>query len=86
MALCYGVHPKDLLLNSIYDAALSDPIYQSIVTVITRGKLVAKSQKGHPGKRYKSIWDQISVLDDAILVINAAQIVVPMKLRHQIQK
>jgi hypothetical protein len=86
MALCYGVQPKDPLLHSIDDAAMSDPIYQSIVTAIKRGKLVAKLQKGHPGKRYKSVWDQISVLDDAILVINATQIVVPMKLRHQILK
>jgi hypothetical protein len=43
-------------------------------------------QKGHPGKSYKSVWDKILVLDDAILVINATQIVVPMKLRRQILK
>jgi hypothetical protein len=42
MALCYGVQPKDLLLHSIYDAALADPIYQSIVTAIKRGKFVSK--------------------------------------------
>jgi hypothetical protein len=84
MALCYGVQPKDLLLHSIYNAAISDPIYQSIVTAIKRGKSVAKLQKGHPGKNYKSVWDKISVLDDAILVIDATQIVVPIKLRHQI--
>jgi hypothetical protein len=84
MALCYGVQPKDPLLHSIYNAAISDPIYQSIVNAIKRGKSVAKLQKGHPGKSYKSVWDKISVLDDAILVINATQIVVPIKLRHQI--
>jgi hypothetical protein len=54
--------------------------------VIKRGKLVRKLQKGHPGKNYNSVWDKISVLDDVILVINATQIVVPMKLRHQILK
>jgi hypothetical protein len=86
MAICYGVQPKDPLLHSIYEAAMSDSIYQSIVTAIKRGKLVAMLQKGPPGKRYKSLWDQISFLDDAILVINATQIVVPMKLRHQILK
>jgi hypothetical protein len=52
MALCYGVHPKDLLLHSIYNVAISDPIYQSIVTAIKRGKSVTKLQKGHPGKNY----------------------------------
>jgi hypothetical protein len=51
MALCYGVQPKDPLLHSIYDAAKADPIYQSIVTAIKRGKLDSKLQKGHPGKR-----------------------------------
>jgi hypothetical protein len=74
----------DLLLHSIYDAAVSDPVYQSVVTAIKRGKSVAKLQKRHPGKNYKSIWDKISVLDDAILVIDATQIVVPIKLCHQI--
>jgi hypothetical protein len=61
MALCYGVQPKDPLLHSIYDAAVADPVYQSIVTAIKRGKLVAKLQKGHPRKSYKSVWDKISV-------------------------
>jgi hypothetical protein len=84
MALCYGVQPKDPLLHSIYNAAVSDPVYQSIVTTIKRGKSVAKLQKGHPRKNYKSVWDKILVLDDAILVIDATQIVVPIKLRHQI--
>jgi hypothetical protein len=74
------------LLHEIYDAAVADQNYQSIVTAIKRGKMVSKLQKGHPGKNYKSVRDKISVLDDAILVINATQIVVPMKLRHQILK
>jgi hypothetical protein len=64
MALCYGVQPKDPLLHSIHDAAVSDPVYQSIVTAIERGKSVAKLQKGNPGKNYKSVWDKISVLDE----------------------
>jgi hypothetical protein len=34
MALCYGVQPKDPLLHYIYNVAMSDPIYQSIVTAI----------------------------------------------------
>jgi hypothetical protein len=84
MALCYGVQPKDPLLHEIYDAAVADPGYQSIVTAIKGGKLVSKLQKGNPGKNYKRVWDNILVLDDAILVINATQLVVPMKLRHQI--
>jgi hypothetical protein len=51
-----GVQPKDPLLHSLYDAAMSDPIYQSIVTAIKRGKLVSKLQKRHPGKRYKNVF------------------------------
>jgi hypothetical protein len=86
MALCYGVQPKDPLLHSIYDAAVADPIYQSIVTAIKRGKLLSKLQKGHPGKSYKSVGDQISILYDAVLVIGATQIIIPMKLRPQLLK
>jgi hypothetical protein len=78
MALCYGIQLKDPLLHAIYDAGVADPIYQSIVTAIKRGKLVSKLQKGHPGKSYKSVWDQISILDDTILIIGATQILIPM--------
>jgi hypothetical protein len=66
LALCYGVQPKDPLLHEIYDAAVADPDYRTIVTAIKRGKLVLKLQKGHPGKNYKSVWDKISVLNDMI--------------------
>jgi hypothetical protein len=59
MALCYGVQPKDPLLHAVYNAAIADPVYQSVVTVIKQGKLVSILQKGHPGKSYKSVWDQI---------------------------
>jgi hypothetical protein len=69
-----------------YDAAVADPIFQSIVTAIKRGKLVSKLQKGHPGKSYKSVSDQISVLDNAILVSGATQIVISMKLHPQLLK
>jgi hypothetical protein len=84
MVLCYGVQPKDPLLHAVYNAAIADPIYQSEVTVIKRGKLVSKLQKGHPGKVYISVWDQFSILDDAILIIGTTKI--PMALRPQLQK
>jgi hypothetical protein len=45
IALCYGVQPKDPLLHAIYEAAVADPIYLSIVTAIKRGKLVSKLQQ-----------------------------------------
>jgi hypothetical protein len=54
MALCYGVQPKDPLLHAIYNAAIADPIYQSIETAI---KKVSTLQKGHPGKVYKSVFE-----------------------------
>jgi hypothetical protein len=38
MALCYGVQLKDPLLHAIYNAAIADSIYQSVVTAIKRGK------------------------------------------------
>jgi hypothetical protein len=86
MALCYGVQPKDLLLHAIYNAAIADPIYQSDVTAIKQGKLVSKFQKEQPGKVYKSVWDQISILDDAILIIGARKIIIPMTLGPQLLK
>jgi hypothetical protein len=58
MALCYGVQPKDLLLHSIYNATISDPIYQSIVTAIKRGKIGCKVTKETSGRRLQKCLGQ----------------------------
>jgi hypothetical protein len=46
MALCYGVQPKDLLLHEIYDAAVADKNYQSIITAIKRVNWFQSCKKG----------------------------------------
>jgi hypothetical protein len=58
MALCYGVQPKDPLLHSMYDAAVSDPVYQSIVTAMKRGKIGRKVLKGTPRKKLQKCLGQ----------------------------
>jgi hypothetical protein len=51
MALCYGVQ------HSIYDAAVADPVYQSIVTAIKRG-IGRKIAKGAPWKKLQECLGQ----------------------------
>jgi hypothetical protein len=86
MALCYSVQPKDPLLHAIYNAVIEDPVYQSLVTAIKRGKFISKLHKGHPGKIYKSVWDQILNLDNAILIIGATKMIIPATIRPLLQK
>jgi hypothetical protein len=84
MALCYGISPSDPLLRNIYEAAKKDLNYQKIVTAIQRRKLCSKLIIGHPGKMYKNAWEELSVINDTILVFSSTRFVIPASLRRSI--
>jgi hypothetical protein len=84
MALCYGISPRDPLLRNVYEAAKKDLNYQKIVTAIQRRKLCSKLIIGHPGKMYKNAWEELSVLNDTILVFLSTRLVIPESLRRLI--
>jgi hypothetical protein len=76
-ALCYGISLRDPLLHNIYEAAKKDLNYQKIVTAIQRRKLCSKLIMGHPGKDYKGVWEELSVINDTILVFSSTRLVIP---------
>jgi hypothetical protein len=84
MALCYGISPRDPLLHNFYEAAKKDLDYQKIVTAIQRRKLCSKLIMGHPGKIYKNAWEELSILNDTILVFSSTRFVIPESLRRSI--
>jgi hypothetical protein len=84
MTLCYGISPRDPLLGNIYEAAKKDLNYQKIVTAIQRQKLCSKLIIGHPGKMYKNVWEELSVINDTILVFLSIRLVIPESLRRSI--
>ena len=74
----------DPLLQKFYDAALSDKAYLSIVKALLDGKQISNLPPGHPAHAYRSLWDNISVLDDILLVLNDSRIIVPNSIRPEI--
>jgi hypothetical protein len=76
-ALCYGISPRDLLLHKLYETAKNDVYYQKIATAIQRRRLCSELIIGHPGKDYKSVWDELSVLNDTIFVFSSTHLVIP---------
>jgi hypothetical protein len=62
----------------------TDLNYQKIVTAIQRRKLCSKLIMGHPGKVYKNVWEELSVLNDTILVFSSTRLVIPESLRRSI--
>jgi hypothetical protein len=83
-ALCYNISPRDPLLHNIYEEAKKDLNYQKIVTAIQRCILCSKLIMGHPGKDYKGVWEELSVLNDTILVFSSTHLVIPESLRRSI--
>jgi hypothetical protein len=84
MALCYGISPRDPLLRNVYEAEKKDLNYQKIVAAIQRQKLCSKLIIGHPGKMYKNAWEELSVINDTILVFLSTRLVIPESLRRSI--
>jgi hypothetical protein len=66
--LCYGISLRDPLLHKLYETAKINVNYQKISTAIQRRKLCSKLIIGHPGRNYKSVWDELSVINETILV------------------
>ena len=75
---------SDPALQHLFDFASADQSYQSIVTAVLQGKSVENLPPNHPARVYRSIWNDISVLDDVLLVYNNSRIVVPADARPSI--
>lgn len=71
----------DPALQEIYDAALEDKNYQLIIAAFTSDKQPSMLPPDHPARVLKSVWDDISVLDEVLLVYQDKRIFVPVNYR-----
>ena len=87
-AVCYNavVTPRDPLLCDMYAAAEADQAYKSVIKSINQGVAAADLPEGHPGRLLKSVWHDLSPLDDTLLMIDASRIVVPVLYRQTVLK
>ena len=82
-ALAYSV-AEDPALQPLYDAAEDDTSYQQIKDAILRGTQAKDLPPDHPGKQFSSIWDDISIFDDCLLIWEDTRIIIPKSLRKEI--
>ena len=68
-------------LQEIYDIALEDENYQLIIEAILNDKHPSILPPSHPARGLKSVWDDISILDEVLLVYRDRRIFVPSKYR-----
>ena len=77
---------SDPALQTFYDAANSDHNYKSTVQALLAGKTPSVLPNNHPARTFRNIWDDLSVMDDTLLVLNDSRLVVPQACREQLLK
>ena len=79
-----GKVAADQSLQPLYDHASKDKSYKSIVKAILNGTDVNNLPPGHAAISLRSIWDELSVYDDTLIVYDNSRIVVPKSARPEI--
>ena len=75
---------SDPALQQFYDAAVADFSYSTVVRALLDGKSPASLPPNHPARTFRSIWDDLSVMDDILLVLNDSRLIVPKECRAKV--
>ena len=75
---------SDPALQSLYNIASADSDYQLVVDALNAGLRQANMPPKHPARVFRSVWDDLSVLDDVLLVLDDSRLVNPKEARPAI--
>ena len=64
-------------LASITDDCRSDPAYRQIVEAFQQNRHLSDLPVDHPARHLKQVWDNISITDDGILVVEGNKLYLP---------
>ena len=81
---CVQTLASDPALQTLFDAAADDASYKAVVEAIKSGKSIAELKDGHPGREFKNVWDELSIHEDTLLILDGDRIVVPKASRPAI--
>ena len=59
-------------------------VYQSIVTALKEGKKLMNLPPQHPARMLKDVWNQLSISEPGLIVLDASRIFVPKEARMSI--
>ena len=74
---------KDPALQELYDCIAEDDSYSKVKQAFLSGKDVKNFPIDHPARRYKQIWDDLSLRDD-LLVLNDERVVIPDNYKSKV--
>jgi len=74
---------RDPALQELYDSISEDANYQLVKDAFKSGKRLVTLPFDHPARRYKSMWDDISLRDD-LLVIDDNRVIIPESYKHKV--
>ena len=76
-------HP---LMKSLSDFAACNPNYLALIDAAVQGKKVTDLSPTHPAKQYCAFWNNLSLMDNCLLVLNNSRLVIPTLARLEILK
>ena len=79
-----AVEASDPALQPLFQAAASDESYMRVIEALVSGKRVEALPPDHPARIFKSIWEDLSVHEDSLLVLDGQRIVVPPAARAEV--
>ena len=75
---------EDPILQELFDAASEDSDYGAIIDAFLAGKSPLSLPILHPARALKSYWDDLSIMDDNLIIFQSSRIFVPSKMRASI--
>ncbi|PCJ22642.1 MAG: hypothetical protein COA94_08945, partial [Rickettsiales bacterium] len=71
-------------MEVMQSAAREDEAYSSTLRALREGKQLRDLPRDHPARAYRDQWEQMSICQDDILIVDFMRIIVPRSLRAKI--
>jgi hypothetical protein len=82
-AMCHAIS-TDPNLSPLFEAAAIDHDYEAVKQALLDGRVPKQFPPAHPARQYSSVWSDLSVYDDGLIVLDGSRIVIPETERGRI--
>jgi hypothetical protein len=81
--LCRAIS-EDPNLSPLIEAAASDAEYRAVRKALLEGRLPKTLPPTHPARAYSSVWPDLSLYDDGLIILDGRRIVIPDSHRSSV--
>jgi hypothetical protein len=71
-------------LSPLFEAAASDTEYGAVRKALLEGRLPKMLPPTHPARAYSSVWPDLSLYDDGLIILDGRRIVIPDSQRSSV--